>query len=57
LEGLCRMLEILEAEIRVALGLLGVNRFAELDRSFLHPAAPVGPAHAFSAFPLLDEGY
>ena len=57
LEGLCRMLEILEAEIRVALGLLGVTRFAELDPSFLHPAAPVGPAHAFSAFPLLDEGY
>jgi glycolate oxidase len=51
------MLEILEAEIRVALGLLGVTRFAELDPSFLHPAAPVGPAHAFSAFPLLDEGY
>jgi len=55
--GICRMLELLETEIRTALALLGVNRFAELDASYLHPAAPVGPAHAFSAFPLLDEGY
>ena len=57
LPGLCRMLEILETEIRVALGLLGVTRFAQLDPGYLHPARPVGPAHAFSAFPLLDEGY
>ena len=55
--GICRMLELLETEIRTALALLGVNRFAELDAGYLHPAAPVGPAHAFSAFPLLDEGY
>ena len=55
--GVVRMLELLEAEVRIALALLGVTSFAGLDASYLHPAAPVGPAHAFSAFPLLDEGY
>lgn len=55
--GVVRMLELLEAEVRIALALLGVTSFARLDASYLHPAAPVGPAHAFSAFPLLDEGY
>ena len=55
--GVVRMLEILEAEVRVCLGLLGVNRWDELDRSFLHPAEPVRSAHGVSAFPLLEEGY
>ena len=55
--GVVRMLELLEAELRICLGLLGVTRLAELDASHLHPAAPVAPAHALSAFPLLEEGY
>ena len=55
--GLVRALEILEDEIRIALGLLGADRLAALDRSYLHAVAPVGPAHATSAFPLLEEGY
>jgi glycolate oxidase len=55
--GLLRVLELLEDEIRVCLSLLGVSSFAALDRSYLHPASPVGPAHVTSAFPLLDEGY
>jgi isopentenyl diphosphate isomerase/L-lactate dehydrogenase-like FMN-dependent dehydrogenase len=55
--GVVRMLELLEAEVKIALALLGLPSFAGLDSSYLHPAAPVGPAHAFSAFPLLDEGY
>jgi len=32
----------------------------ELDKSYLHPAAPVREAHVLSAFPLLnldDKGY
>jgi glycolate oxidase len=57
--GLVRTLELLEDEIRICLGLLGVTRWAQLDASYLHPGAPpVRPPHALSAFgPLLDEGY
>jgi len=53
--GLVRVLELLEEEIRICLGLLGVERLAQLDRSYLHPATPVVLPHATSAFPLLDE--
>lgn len=55
--GLVRALELLEDEIRIALGLLGVARLADLGRSHLHAAAPVTRPHATSAFPLLEEGY
>jgi len=56
--GLVRALELLEAEIRVCLGLLGVDRLGALDASYLHAAPPVTPPHATSAFPLLDlDGY
>ena len=56
-DGVVRMLEILETELRTCLGLLGVTRLEQLDESCLHAAAPVAPAHALSAFPLLEEGY
>jgi len=52
--GIVRMLELLEDEIRRCLGLLGVNRFAELDASYLHPATPANAPHVLSAFPLLE---
>jgi glycolate oxidase len=55
--GLVRALELLEDEIRICLGLLGVNKYSMLNASYLHAAQPVGPAHVTSAFPLLDEGY
>ncbi len=55
--GLVRVLELLEDEIRICLGLLGVDSYAKLSASHLHEARPVGPAHATSAFPLLEEGY
>jgi glycolate oxidase len=56
--GLVRVFELLEEEIRICLGLLGVNRLSALDASYLHAATPVRPAHVTSAFPLLDEeGY
>jgi isopentenyl diphosphate isomerase/L-lactate dehydrogenase-like FMN-dependent dehydrogenase len=55
--GLVRALELLEDEIRIALGLLGAASFAALDGSYVRAARPVGPAHVMSAFPLLDEGY
>jgi isopentenyl diphosphate isomerase/L-lactate dehydrogenase-like FMN-dependent dehydrogenase len=52
--GVVRMLELLEDEVQRCLGLLGVDRFAALDPSCLHPAAPVNPPGVLSAFPLLD---
>jgi glycolate oxidase len=56
--GLVRVLELLEDEVRVAMGLMGVSRLSQLDRSYLHPATPVCQPHFASAFPLLDEeGY
>jgi glycolate oxidase len=55
--GLVRTLELLEDEVRVCLGLLGVTGWAALDRSYLRAASPVAPAHVTSAFPLIDEGY
>ncbi len=51
--GVVRMLELLEDEVQRCLGLLGVNKFAELDGSYLHAATPTNPPHVFSAFPLL----
>jgi len=52
--GCVRMLELMEEEIRIALALLGVDRLAALDPSYMHPAPPVTFPHVFSAFPLLD---
>ena len=51
--GIVRLLELLEDEVQRCLGLLGVNRLAELDRSCIHPAPTTTTAHALSAFPLL----
>jgi isopentenyl diphosphate isomerase/L-lactate dehydrogenase-like FMN-dependent dehydrogenase len=51
--GLVRMLELLEDEVRRCLGLLGVTRFSDLDRTYLTPVAPTTSPHVHSAFPLL----
>ena len=53
-EGVRRMLELLEDEVIRCLGLLGLRNFDELDKSYLHQAAPTNLPHVFSAFPLLD---
>jgi glycolate oxidase len=51
--GLTRLLEILEEEIHICLGLLGVDAWSALDRSYLHAAAAVGTGETLGAFPLL----
>jgi glycolate oxidase len=51
--GIVRLLELFEDEIQRCLGLMGATKFADLDRSCLHPAMPTTPPHALSAFPLL----
>ena len=53
--GLARALEILEDEIRICLGLLGVKSFDELRPQHLAPAPPVGQPGIFSAFPHAQE--
>jgi glycolate oxidase len=52
--GVLRMLELLEDEVIRTLGLLGLTSFAELDKSYLHPATATNAPSVFSAFPLLD---
>ncbi len=52
--GIVRLFEILEDEIRICLSLLGVNRWEELDRSYIRPARQVVAPHVHSAFPHLN---
>ncbi|MGA3305900.1 MAG: alpha-hydroxy acid oxidase [Stellaceae bacterium] len=52
--GVVRLLELLEIEIRMSLGLLGAANYSQLDRAMLCAAAPVNGPHVLSAFPLLD---
>ena len=51
--GLVRALEILEDEIRICLGLLGVTSLAELDPGYVTAAPAVSLPDTFSAFPLM----
>jgi isopentenyl diphosphate isomerase/L-lactate dehydrogenase-like FMN-dependent dehydrogenase len=53
-EGVVRVLELLEAEVVECLGLLGVDRLAALDKTYLHATQPVVLPHVHSAFPLLQ---
>jgi isopentenyl diphosphate isomerase/L-lactate dehydrogenase-like FMN-dependent dehydrogenase len=46
-------LTILEDEIKIAMGLLGVRSLSELTSSCLAKSRPVAPAHEMSAFPHL----
>jgi glycolate oxidase len=51
--GLVRTLELLEEEIQIAMGLLGVTSYAELTPKHLAAAPSVTLPDTFSAFPLL----
>jgi isopentenyl diphosphate isomerase/L-lactate dehydrogenase-like FMN-dependent dehydrogenase len=53
-EGVVRLFEILEDEIRICLSLLGVNSYAELDKSYIRKAPQVVLPHVHSPFPHLD---
>lgn len=55
--GVAQVLELLEEEVRICLGLLGVTGFGELDETYLHPEEAVTDPHVLSAFPLIEEGY
>jgi isopentenyl diphosphate isomerase/L-lactate dehydrogenase-like FMN-dependent dehydrogenase len=53
--GLVRMLELLELEVRTALGLMGVTSLKQLNPSWLRPAQPVRPATQTNAYPWFEE--
>lgn len=52
--GIERMLELLEIEIRTAMGLMGVTSLAQLDRTWVKPAPAVGFG-TMSAYPWYEE--
>lgn len=52
--GLVRALELMEEEVRICLGLLGVTSFAELTPRHVAAAPPVFEPSVLSAFPLID---
>ena len=51
--GVVRLLELLETELTVNMKLLGVTSIADLDGTYLQPAAHVTAPGALSSFPLL----
>jgi glycolate oxidase len=53
--GLVRTLELLEEEVRICLGLLGVTSYSELTPQHLAAAPAVGEPDIFSAFPHLGK--
>jgi glycolate oxidase len=53
--GVIRMLEILEEEIVVNMGLIGVNRLGELGPEYVAAAEPCVTPHPLSAFPVVME--
>jgi isopentenyl diphosphate isomerase/L-lactate dehydrogenase-like FMN-dependent dehydrogenase len=55
-DGLVRVLEILDEEIRVSMGLLGVTAMDQLTRAHLCPAEPTTLPHEMSAWVNLPEG-
>jgi isopentenyl diphosphate isomerase/L-lactate dehydrogenase-like FMN-dependent dehydrogenase len=53
-QGVVRVLELLEDEIKECLGLLGLPSLAGLNPSYVCASAPVTLPHVHSAFPLLQ---
>jgi len=53
--GLVRVLEILENEITITMGLLGVTRVDQLKPEYVCKTLPLEPTHEMSAFPHLER--
>jgi isopentenyl diphosphate isomerase/L-lactate dehydrogenase-like FMN-dependent dehydrogenase len=53
--GLIRMHELLDLEVRTALGLMGVTSLSQLNPSWVRPAHPVRPATQTNAYPWFEE--
>lgn len=55
--ALKRMLELMDVEIRTAMGLMGVTSLAQLNPSWVRPAAPARPATQTNAYPLFEQAF
>jgi glycolate oxidase len=53
--GLVRMMEILEEEIIITMGLLGVTKLSDLTRDHLVETHALEPPHIFNPFPVVKE--
>jgi len=53
--GITRMLELLESEIKSALGLMGINALSQLNPSWVRAAQPLGAGSITSAYPVFEE--
>jgi glycolate oxidase len=53
--GLKRMLELMDVEIRTALGLMGVTALGQLNPSWVRAAQPVRPPTQTNAYPWFEE--
>lgn len=53
--GVKRMLELMDVEIRTAMGLMGVTSLSQLNPSWVRPAAPVRPASQTNGYPWYEE--
>ena len=51
--ALVRALEILEEELIIGMGLLGVTKLSELNRSYVSPVVPATPPALLSPFPIV----
>lgn len=52
--GVARMLELMEIEVRTAMGLMGVTSIRQLNPDWLRAVPVLGAPSAVSAYPLLD---
>jgi len=50
-----RMLELMDVEIRTAMGLMGVTSLAQLNPSWVRPAQAVRTASQTNAYPWFEE--
>jgi isopentenyl diphosphate isomerase/L-lactate dehydrogenase-like FMN-dependent dehydrogenase len=53
--GVRRMLELMDVEIRTAMGLMGATSLSALDPNWVRPAQPVRPASQTSNYPWFEE--
>jgi glycolate oxidase len=53
--GIVRMLELMDIEIRTAMGLMGVTSLAQLNPSWVRPVQPVRPASQTNGYPWFEE--
>jgi isopentenyl diphosphate isomerase/L-lactate dehydrogenase-like FMN-dependent dehydrogenase len=49
------MLELMELEIRTAMGLMGVTSLSELSPSWVRPTTPATPAGTTTGYPWYEE--